>query len=323
MSIDETPRTRVRKDGPSEQDLRNASPAAAGNRYARVGIFVLVGFFSFVAALFLLTDPSTFRGRYFLTTTVENAGGLRKGDPVQMRGVNIGRTHAFELLGDQVRVTLEVEGQWRVPEDSQSRLIELGVLGGKIVEILPGNSSDYLPSGANIPGVEYSGLLGTAEVLGERADVIMGRVEDMLSEPTVEAVQASAQDLRELLEELSGLAKDQSRQVADLTASLNRTAQSLEATSAAGPELVSAATSAAARADSTLAQLNRTSERLDGVTTSLGSILARIDRGEGTLGQLATNDSLYHTLTAAVESVQLLATDLREHPERYVKVSVF
>ena len=323
MSQDDTPRTRGRRNGPSEQDLRNASPAAAGNRYARVGVFVLVGFFSFVAALFLLTDPSTFRGRYFLTTTVDDAGGLRKGDPVQMRGVNIGRTHDFELLGDQVRVTLEVEGQWRVPVDSRGRLIELGVLGGKIVEVLPGSSSEYLESGENIPGVEYTGLLGTAEVLGERADVIMGRVEDMLSEPTIEAVQASAQDLRELLKELSGLAQDQSRQVADLTASLNRTAQSLEETSAAGPDLASAATSAATRADSTLAQLNRTSVRLDGVATSLGSILERIDRGEGTLGQLATNDSLYHTLTAAVESVQLLATDLREHPERYVKVSVF
>lgn len=323
MNIDDTPRARARKEGPSDQDLRNASPAASGNRYARVGIFVLVGFFSFMAALFLLTDPSTFRGRYFLTTTVDNASGLRKGDPVQMRGVNIGRAHDFELLGDQVRVTLEVEGRWRVPTDSRSRLIELGVLGGKIVEILPGESAEYLEPGANLMGVEYAGLLGTAEVLGERADVIMGRVEEMLSEPTVEAVQASAQDLRLLLKELSGIAQDQSTQVAQLTASLNRTAQSLEETSAAGPDLASAATSAAERADSTLVQLRRTSAKLDGVAESLGSILERIDRGEGTLGQLATNDSLYHTLTAAVESVQLLATDLREHPERYVKVSVF
>jgi phospholipid/cholesterol/gamma-HCH transport system substrate-binding protein len=248
-----------------------------------VGIFVLVGFFSFVAALFLLTDPSTFRGRYFLTTTVSDAGGLRRGDPVQMRGVNIGRTHDFELLGDQVRVTLEVEGEWRVPTDSRSRLVELGVLGGKIVEILPGNSPEYLEPGANLPGVEYSGLLGTAEVLGERADVIMGRVEEMLSEPTIEAVQASAQDLRELLKELSALAQDQSSQVAQLTASLNRTAQSLEETSAAGPDLASAATSAATRADSTLAQLNRTSVRLDGVATSLGSILERPPRASGAL----------------------------------------
>ncbi len=318
MSIQEANR-KHRRSAPTDEDLRNASPREAANRYARVGVFVLVGFFSFMAALFLLTDPSTFRGRYFLTTTVDNVGGLRKGDPVQMRGVNIGRAHDFELQGDRVLVTLEIEGRWRVPTDSRSRLIELGVLGGKIVEIVPGVSTDMLPAGGNVEGVHYTGLMGTAEMLGERADVIMGRIETMIDEPTVEAVQASAQELKSLLEQVSELTTTQGREVAQLTASLNRAAAGLEEASAAGPDIATAA----ARADSTLAQLNRTSARLDAVATSLGTILERIEQGQGTLGQLATNDTLYHALTAAVESVQLLATDLREHPDRYVKVSVF
>ena len=56
----------------------------------RIGVFVLIGLAASVYLLYLLTDPATFRGRYKVTTSVENVMGLRKGDPVQMRGVNIG-----------------------------------------------------------------------------------------------------------------------------------------------------------------------------------------------------------------------------------------
>ncbi len=40
------------------------------------------------------------RGRYMLVTTVENAGGVRRGDPVEMRGVIIGRINGFEMMAD-------------------------------------------------------------------------------------------------------------------------------------------------------------------------------------------------------------------------------
>ena len=308
-----------RRAGATEADLRNATPQDAMNRSARVGFFVLLGFLSVVTALFLLTDPATFRGRYFLTTTLDDVGGLRKGDPVQMRGVNIGRTHRFEMQGDVVTVTLEIEGEWRIPVDSRSQLIELGVLGGKIVDIIPGTSAETIPSGGNLVGTHNEGLLAVAEAMGERADVILGRVEDMLSEPTVEAVQESAQELRSFLGQVSDLTRTQGEEVARLTASLNRAAAGLEDATGAGPDIARAA----ARADSMLAQLNQTSARLDGVAETLGAILDGIEAGEGTLGRLATDDSLYVNLNATLESVRLLATDLREHPGRYLNVSIF
>ena len=50
------------------------------------------------------TDAATFRGRYIITTFVPNAGGIRRGDPVQMRGVNIGRVTDFQMVPDGVAV---------------------------------------------------------------------------------------------------------------------------------------------------------------------------------------------------------------------------
>jgi phospholipid/cholesterol/gamma-HCH transport system substrate-binding protein len=47
------------------------------------------------------------------------------------------------------------------------------------------------------------------------------------------------------------------------------------------------------------------------------------EKGEGSLGQLAKNDSLYKNLEASTNSLNLLLEDLRLHPKRYIHFSVF
>jgi ABC-type transporter Mla subunit MlaD len=68
-----------------------------------VGIFVLAGILAVIAALFILTDPGTFRGRYLVSTVVKDAGGIRSRDPVQLSGVNIGRVQELKLVPGGVR----------------------------------------------------------------------------------------------------------------------------------------------------------------------------------------------------------------------------
>ena len=72
-----------------------------------------------------------------------------------------------------------------------------------------------------------------------------------------------------------------------------------------------------------MSRLALTSARVDRAATSLETVLGRMERGEGTLGQLSTNDSLYTGLTETVESVRLLLDDLRENPGRYINLSIF
>jgi phospholipid/cholesterol/gamma-HCH transport system substrate-binding protein len=52
-------------------------------------------------------------------------------------------------------------------------------------------------------------------------------------------------------------------------------------------------------------------------------LFASINKGEGTAGQFIMNDSVYHNLNHALSSLDSLLIDLREHPRRYVHVSVF
>ena len=56
---------------------------------------------------------------------------------------------------------------------------------------------------------------------------------------------------------------------------------------------------------------------------STSQILAKVDSGEGSLGMLVNNDSLYVNLKNVSESLDLLLKDLQEHPKRYVHFSLF
>jgi hypothetical protein len=181
--------------GPTDEELRDAIPRGQRSRDFKVGILVLLGVASALTALFLLTDPSTFRGRYRIYTVVEDAGGIRRGDPVQMRGVNVGRVMGFSLEPEGVVIDLELGRQWRIPVDSRSRLVSSGILGGKTVEILEGTRSETLRNGGRIPGEDVAALLDFPPELGQDVQAVLGRIQEVLAEPTVDAVQASARQL--------------------------------------------------------------------------------------------------------------------------------
>jgi len=309
--------------GPSDQEIEQAIPLQAGRRDVRLGLFVLVGLVATIFLLYLLTDPATFRGRYKITTTVEDVMGLRRGDPVQMRGVNIGRVHDFDLAAnaEDVLVMLEVEGQWRIPVGSRTRLVSPGLMSPRTVMIVPGDGPGEVAPGANLPGTVVKGLLDDTDSLGEKGELFLDQVIALLSDSTIAAVGGSAQDLQVVLSELSDLMGSQSDELEDLISSLNRAADGLA--DVTGPELRSDLSSTVSQADSLMGSLRATSARFDRAAEALETVLGRMERGEGTLGQLSVNDSLYVSLNAAAASVRLLMDDLRANPGRYINLSIF
>lgn len=309
--------------GASAAQAEQAVPEQAGKRQVRIGLFVLAGLIATVILLFRLTDPSMFRGRYRITTTVDNVMGLRTGDPVQMRGVTIGSVNDFELggQGDNVVIVLEVDGQWLIPEGSTTQLVQPGLMAPRTVEVLPGPGPGTMGSGDNMPGIAVKGLLDDTETLGEKGQIALDAIADLLSEKNLDAFSGSAQGLDNLVGELSDLVESERESLREVIESFRLAADGL--TEATGPELREDLASLMARGDSAMGRINTTSESIEGVAASLETILARIQNGEGTLGKLWASDSLFTDLTAAVESARTLMDDIRENPGRYLSVSIF
>ena len=321
---EEHPLTANEISGASAAEAEQAVPEQAGKRQVRIGLFVLGGLIATIILLFLLTDPSMFRGRYRITTTVDNVMGLRTGDPVQMRGVTIGSVNDFELggQGDNVVIVLEVDGQWLIPEGSTTQLVQPGLMSPRTVEVLPGPGPGTMGSGDNMPGIAVKGLLDDTETLGEKGQIALDAIAGLLSEKNLDAFSGSAQGLDDLVGELSDLVESERESLAEVIESFRRAADGLA--EATGPELRGDLASLMARGDSAMGRINTTSENIEGVAASLETILARIQNGEGTLGKLWASDSLFTDLTAAVESARTLMDDIRENPGRYMpSVSLF
>jgi len=309
------------QNGRAEPDLSAAIPRDQAGRELRVGVFVLAGLVAVGVCLFLMTDPGTLRGRYTIVTPIADAGGIRKGDPVLMRGVNIGRVSDFAMtLEGEVDISLEIDGQWRIPKDSRTQLAGVGLFGGRNMVILRGTSLEMVVAGDTIFGTGVAGgMIESAEALGQTAEGVLSQVRKVLDDPTVNSVRSSASELQGLLEQLRSIATLQRNELATLTASLNRSATGIEAAAGSGPDIARLVV----RTDSAVVALHRTSTTLDRAVGSLEVVLGRMEAGEGSLGMLSKDDSLYVSLNRAMEEVRLLVADLRANPRKYLNLEIF
>jgi phospholipid/cholesterol/gamma-HCH transport system substrate-binding protein len=327
-----TERDEVPAPEDGETELPPAPPSRGRDQAIWVGFFLVVGIIAIFAALFILTDAALFRGRYIVSTVVKDAGGIRRGDPVQMLGVNIGRVQRFRIAKDNVEIRLELEGEYNVPKDSHVELKSGGLLGGTIADIVPGDATEYLGNGDKIEGRMVPGLFAAADRISGQLEKVMAQVEKLFTDSFVKNIGGTAdnanvatRDMRRLIADVSTTVTEQRKQLAVLEASLQKSATGLERVTT-GPEL-----------DNALKRLDTLGERMDTVTASLQrssqsveTVTARAAKGEGSLGKLMTDDELYRSLNQTVDnmnqatlSLNRLVDDIQKNPKKYINLKVF
>ena len=315
-----------------EEEPPVAPPSHGADQAVWVGFFLVVGIIAIFAALFILTDAAFFRGRYIVSTVVTDAGGIRRGDPVQMRGVNIGRVQRFKIAKDNVEIRLELEGEYNVPKDSHVELKSGGLLGGTVADVVPGDSTEFLRNGDHLDGRMVPGLFDAANRVAGQVEKVMGQVEKLMTDTTVKNFSATAdnaqvasRDMRKLILDVSTAVGEQRKTLATLEATLQRSAGGLEKV-ATGPEL-----------DRALKRLDTLGERMDTVTASLQrsaqsveTMSSRAAKGEGSLGKLTSDDELYRRLNETVNnmnqatlSMNRLVEDIQKNPRKYINLKVF
>ena len=309
----------------SETLPKAPAPRAGADREFMVGVFVIVGIAAVLTALYTLTDAALFRGRYIVTTLVPNASGIRRGDPVQMRGVNIGRVQKFGIAQEGVTIHLEIEGEYDVPSDSRVELRSAGPLSGMVANVVPGQSPTRIRGGQELPGTTAESVFDQAGKLADESEKVLQRVQTLLSEKTVTDVQSSAADMQAMLKDLAEITAKQKKDLVALASSLRRSAEGVEKATT-GPELESAVK----RVDAVAQRMEVLTDSLDRSAKSTEALLGRIERGEGTLGKLSKDETLYlnaneavANLNQAVVEMRKLTEDIRKQPKRYLKLSLF
>lgn len=290
----------------------------------QVGGLVLLALVALAAGLVWITGADLGGERYRFHVFAPNAAQVSTGSRVFLHGVDVGSVQAVRLGAYGVVLDLEVQGSVSLPTDSRAVIKPSGFLGSQMVELVPGGAEPTVTPGDTIAGGTSADLQSVATRLGDRAETVLDRTARILSDTTVASLRSGAGDLSASMAELRALLESERRTLAALIRNLERTSEHLSAATDS-PSM--------ARIDSLTARLGRTSEELDASSESLNSLLAKMDRGEGTLGRLVNDERLYEEATAAAanlraasEEISLLSRDLRQHPEKYLgelKFSVF
>jgi phospholipid/cholesterol/gamma-HCH transport system substrate-binding protein len=106
-----------------------------------------------------------------------------------------------------------------------------------------------------------------------------------------------------------------------LTTNLNKLSTSLVETE---KELKPLLTKTGTLADSLSAlRLGETMQNANRTIKELHTLLASVEAGKGTAGKLVKDETLYNNIDRTIVSMNKLLTNLREHPKRYINISVF
>ncbi len=116
-----------------------------------LGGFVLLGALVFLVFSYSKGDAGQVSG-YKISANFSKIGGLKIGDPVQISGVKVGQVASVELDPKTylAKVTMEIEDDIKVPDDSAAAISSASLLGGLYMGIEPGGSADMLKAGGEI-----------------------------------------------------------------------------------------------------------------------------------------------------------------------------
>ena len=279
-----------------------------------LGLLVLVAGAVFVWGFFFLLGDPILVGGTEAVVVMENGAGLNRGDRVQLNGVQVGTVRRVHLeQGRGVTVDVRINGGVAVPADTRA-LARADVFGATTIELMPGNALVKLETGDTIQGLTAQALPELATELGAQARTLLQAADSLLSPKAVSDLKATAAILPDVATQLRGAFAELSL----ATASLRRTAEEMER---AG---TGAATGAALAEVQTTARAARTAlETMEVSLGSFASVMAKIDGGEGTLGRLVNDTSLYGELQATLHEVRQLTSDVRANPKKFLSVEIF
>ncbi|HEV2083918.1 MAG TPA: MlaD family protein, partial [Gemmatimonadales bacterium] len=226
-----------------------------------------------------------------------DAGNLKTSSAVRISGVGVGKVEKIQLVeAGRVLVSVSLPERITPKVDATAKIVPVGFVGDAVVEFDPGDAPVPLAKSKIIIGSQAIGLADRAQVLSDRADSILLGAQAIVNQKT-------ADQLRSTLTTLEGTLKAAQRTMA------------IYADSSRGPtaELTKTLTSfrqLTTRLDSALAHpaLSRTLSRTDTLTSNLAAmtaqlrstaerldtLLAGVNRGQGTLGKLATDSGFYY-----------------------------
>ncbi|MFW5950588.1 MAG: MlaD family protein [Gemmatimonadota bacterium] len=322
----------------------------------RVGLVVLAGIALIIVGTLWLQGWRFGQGEQEVTAWFREVGQLQRGNAVKLRGVPIGEVAdiILETRSTGVYVRMELAEDAVLPEDPVVLLAPESLFGDWQAEIFPRSRYPFYnyaisPDPAALPGYslpDVSRLTAVGDRIAENLAVITDRIDIAFTDETAVAIREAITNVQEVTSELASLVQAQEQTEQNLAAGLDTTTVTFQEAAETARRAFVQVEAAVAEGELTgivdniqamTAQLDTLSRSLTAVSNelesavvsadssfqSLNTIMAGLEAGEGTLGQLLQDTALYRDLLLTNTLVRDLLLDFQRNPQKYINLRVF
>jgi phospholipid/cholesterol/gamma-HCH transport system substrate-binding protein len=296
----------------------------------QVGIMVLIAFGLLLWATF---QSGSFRlGREEdLTLRFTTVGGLETGSVVRLNGVPVGmvRDIALRPNDNDVHVTLGVKKgtRARLHQGASARITTVGFLSELYVALDTGDetkpaitSDDQIETGAV---ADPQAMMAQVKGMADSLDVLLGNLNragrrfargqgtlGKLSEDDAlyDQMVTLSRNANTLTKQMSESQKELTDRLVALSSSLDSLSWRMQ------------------HGDNSVARLLQSDDlynHLASTTARVDSVLAVLQSGKGTFGQMLSDSTLYDDTRALMGSMKRLMSEIEKNPKKYLKVSIF
>ncbi len=312
------------------------------SRIIIIGIIIVAAISSLVLGLNYMKGNNFFAKENNYFVQYKRIEGLMVSNPVLINGFKVGQVKDIKLLLGQskpILVELNINDDIILNDSTVAMIYSLDLMGSKGIDLNIGHGKN--------PLVHKDTLIGNVE------EALKDQVSAQMLPLKIKAedLMASIEDAMKVVKNLFN--KTNTQNIEGTLKNLNKTFKTLNHTSTKLDQLLSNSKDTLeqifANVESITSNLDKNSEQIDFILKNLSlisdslakskilstinnanhtlavtdSIMQKINNGEGTIGQLINNDTLYMNLEAASINLDKLLIDLKENPKRYIHYSLF
>ncbi|POY35973.1 MCE family protein [Solitalea longa] len=297
-----------------------------------------IGILTALAITCLILGYNYLRGNDVFSSTrkfyavYERVDGLTVSRPILVNGFQIGRVARLDLQPDhKIKARFDISNDIELPKNSIAEIQSPDLLSGKVVVFKLGNSADMAEEGFIFtPSIESS-LMESLNPVKDKAtmalvkiDSVLTAVNNILNPGFQKSVRNSFKSIEITMKNMEGTsakfdesAKRLNTIMTNVEAITNNLKNNNDHISAALANIDNITDQVAkANLQETLLNANKT-------MNSVSAIMAKIQKGEGSIGLLLNDDKLYNNLNKTAADLDKLMVDFRVNPKRYVHFSMF
>ena len=312
------------------------------SKEATIGILVIAAITIFIWGINFLKGNSIFSTDQLFYAKYQRVDGLKKSSPVTLKGFKVGQIQSIKFSEsniDDLIVSFSVADGFKLPNNTTARIVSSDIMGTKEIQIIPGNSKAILQAGDTIKGsiegdlkeqvsMQMLPLKNKAEKLMSSVDSVLTAIQYIFNADARDNISQSLKSIKNTinkLEHTSGsldtLVSGQRSHMEKILANIESITSNLESN---GENISNILTNFSSISDSLKqAEIASTVNNANAALAQVNEIFQQINDGKGSMGAFLKNDSLYHHIESASKHLDELLVDLKDHPKRYVQVSVF